>query len=91
MSDLFILFDQLLFISALIGLLIILYRVPNLLNCFNHNSLYTQDQIANNLTSKLVIQMSKLIPDRKIKIISFHRMKVKNTPNKDLEDCCPLL
>jgi hypothetical protein len=88
MFDLILTFEQFLFISALLSLFIVFYRLPSITNFFNHKSSNSHKVLANKFASNLVIKRFSQRPALKILIFSFQRLKIKYSRNKDLEDCC---
>ncbi|MDR7073342.1 hypothetical protein J2X07_002328 [Fictibacillus barbaricus] len=92
MLDFLTYFDQLLFITILLSLFIGFYHKPSIIHYWKDNFLHSRKQLTDyNISSRLVIKLSRLVQESKKVIFTFQRMKVKYTLNKDLEDCCPLL
>jgi hypothetical protein len=89
MQDIPLLFEQYLFISTLLSLFIIFYHLPSITSYFNERPLDTHNGFK--LAAKIVIKRLSHVPNIKIVIFSFQRLKIKYSSSKDLEDCCPLL
>jgi hypothetical protein len=90
MSDLTLLFEQYLFISALLSLFVLFYHLPSRTKYFSEKPAYSQFTVTNNLTAHIVIKQCRHIPHFQ-GFFSFQRLKIKSPSNKDLEDCCHLL
>jgi hypothetical protein len=91
MSDLTLLFEQYLFISAFLSLFILFYQLPSITSYFSEKPAHSQFTAVKNLTSNIVIKRCLYIPHIQRVFFSFQRLKIKLPSNKDLEDCCHLL
>jgi hypothetical protein len=87
MFELILTFEQFLFISSLLSLFIVFYQLPSSTNFFKYKSSNSHKVLANKLASNLIIKRFSQRPALKILIFSFQRLKIKYSPNKDLEDC----
>jgi hypothetical protein len=91
MFDLTFIFEQYLFISALLSLFILFYHLPSITSYFSEKPAHSQFTAAKNLSSHIIIKRSRHIPHVQMVFFSFKRLKIKSPSNKDLEDCCRLL
>lgn len=91
MSDLTLLFEQYLFISAFLSLFIFFYHLPSITSYFNEKPAHSQFTAGKNSTSNIVFKRCLHIPHIQRGFFSFQRLKIKLPSNKDLEDCCHLL